>query len=117
MCLHTAIQKALAALLSFSITQGVFGSKWTVCREHFILYIPLVSSAQFSSIFSCFFQSFVFRTISLFQSLFENSVYFTYRELHFLTQFQAPTEAKMLQNIYHMHRFPCQNEVYSYSQT
>lgn len=43
MCLRAAIQKPLAALLSFSITQGVFGSKWIVCREHFILYIPLSS--------------------------------------------------------------------------
>lgn len=49
MCLCAAIQKALAALLSFSITQGVFGSKWIVCREHFILCTSLLFCFFFSA--------------------------------------------------------------------
>lgn len=53
MCLCGAIQKGQAVLLSFSITQGVFGSKWIVWGEQFILASFLVSSSPpFCLIFS-----------------------------------------------------------------
>lgn len=64
MCLWAPKQWALAGLLSFSITQGVFWSKWIVCREHLGFYSVLFVLFSISVAFNSHAHSWIFNKLT-----------------------------------------------------